>query len=117
MENTSTAVMAASTPHAFVPPTKLGIGEWTARFQDALAETAPVGELVVQRRTPDTPPEPRPRARDSIAGSSRRIYRPSMSGDIECSCGCGDNFGPTRAGQRFKSATHARRAQRTKAAA
>jgi hypothetical protein len=125
MENTQTALVAASTPHVYDPATKLDICEWTSRFQDALAETAPVGELVRRRTATDAAPEPDGSLQEGDAGDGStsgpvgealRFPEPVVVTVCE---GCGEPLGEHRPNAHYHDANCKQRAyrERTKAAA
>jgi hypothetical protein len=97
---------AASGRSPYRPATALTIEEWSDRHQDALRP--------VEAEPPGAVQEPTPQPQQDDPELARRIYRPRISGDIACLCGCGETFRPKRRGQRYKSDTHARRAQRVK---
>lgn len=103
---------AASGRTPYRPASSLSADAWTDRMQDALTDfrDTHTGARI-------SPSERGAGAQEAHDSEGRRIYRPSISRDIECSCGCGEEFTPTRAGQQFKDATHRKRAHRAKVTA
>lgn len=114
MENTSPAEKAATNPHAYVPPTKLDIGEWSARMQDALTDfhDRHTGARI-------TPSAVRPGVQETNARAGNGIGPVGLSvtetGPV-CEW-CAEPFEARRSSRRFCSDAHRIVAHRAKAAA